>query len=309
MTIVLNDGKKYKCAILMATHNGADYLSDQLLSIQSQDNVECTVFYSDDCSNDATISILTSFGATPLSDEPLKFGRSSKNFLWAIANFHKGKDYDYIFLSDQDDIWLPNKCFSAIEKMQTNNMQCYSSGYYRWIQSKNKITFVNKFYQQNAIDFLFRSPGPGFTYCFRADAYAKLTECVTYNYERMAQSMWHDWLLYALSRKLRLSWIIDTNAYALYRQHENNETGQAILLSDYIDRLLFLLNGKYRQEIMKLPGLEQHTKICSALTNFTLADRIYLISKIPLMRSSFTDRFALLLWLMFEHRLLRASDD
>lgn len=291
---------RYNCAVLLATHNGEKYLTEQLLSIQSQVGVDCTVFYSDDNSTDSTIDILKTFGATPISTQNLHFGRSSKNFLWSIANFSNSMNFDYVFLADQDDIWLPTKCVSAIHKLCSENMDCYSGSYYRWVPFKQKIKYVNKFYVQNTVDYLFRSPGPGFTYCFSKAGYRKLSNHISSCWQQRKNHMWHDWYLYALARQLNLSWFIDKKAHSLYRQHESNETGQALLLSDYVDRLKFLISGKYRSEILKLPGLTQHQKMSVALQRFKVIDRIYLISKINLMRSRPQDRLALLLWLIFE---------
>ena len=49
-----------------------------------------------------------------------KYGSACENFLNMFMNVDFEK-YDYIALSDQDDIWLPNKLINAIKKINENN--------------------------------------------------------------------------------------------------------------------------------------------------------------------------------------------
>lgn len=291
--------KRYNCAIIIATHNGGMFLHDQLGSIQAQVGVDCTIFYSDDSSKDSSREILKAYGARSLSRRGMTFGRASNNFLWAIYNFPDYENFDYVFLADQDDIWLPTKCLSAINKLRVLKKDCYSGSYYRWEPYKCKLVYVNKSYNQNEVDYLFRSPGPGFTYCFSSKAFASVQRAVQSSAIDTSSYMWHDWYLYALARELRLSWFVDSAPYTLYRQHANNETGQALQLTDYFERLRFVLCGKYRAEVLKLPGHTLNCKTSQALHRFNVFDRVYLLSKVHLMRSRFLDRAALVIWLLF----------
>lgn len=95
-----------KCSVCVTTHNGSKYIKDQIISILSQLNKEDEVIISDDSSTDNTIEILKS-----IKDHRIKL-YTNNNFFHHTLNFEfaisKAKG-DYIFLSDQDDIWLPNK--------------------------------------------------------------------------------------------------------------------------------------------------------------------------------------------------------
>jgi glycosyltransferase involved in cell wall biosynthesis len=110
----------------MATYNGEKYLEEQVKSILPQLDSDDELVVSDDGSTDNTIKILESFNDKRIkifyhdkksvkipfylsSTSADKFYLAARNFENALA---KAKG-DYIFLSDQDDIWLPNK----IEKM------------------------------------------------------------------------------------------------------------------------------------------------------------------------------------------------
>ncbi len=84
-------------------------MSEQLTSFTRQTHLPDELIICDDCSNDATIEIVENFARTaPFSVSvhvnEMNLG-STKNFERAIA-LCAG---DLIFLSDQDDVWLPAK--------------------------------------------------------------------------------------------------------------------------------------------------------------------------------------------------------
>ncbi len=93
-------------SVCMATYNGEMFIKPQLESILAQLNTDDEVIISDDGSTDQTISILES-----IDDERIKIyhNRGEKGFCGNFENALKLAKGDYIFLSDQDDIWLPGK--------------------------------------------------------------------------------------------------------------------------------------------------------------------------------------------------------
>jgi glycosyltransferase involved in cell wall biosynthesis len=104
-------------SVCIATYNGGKYIKEQIESILIQLSVEDEIIISDDHSTDNTIEIISSFMDPRIkifihekSNNPYKRIFSvifsiSKN----IENALQHCSGDYIFLSDQDDIWLPNK--------------------------------------------------------------------------------------------------------------------------------------------------------------------------------------------------------
>ena len=93
----------------MCTYNGARYLREQLDSMAAQTRLPDELTICDDCSTDATREIITEFArsdsfAVHFHINERNLG-STKNFERAIG-LCKG---DYIALSDQDDVWLPDK--------------------------------------------------------------------------------------------------------------------------------------------------------------------------------------------------------
>ncbi len=115
-------------SVAMATYNGGKYLKEQLDSIYNQDLKPDEVVVSDDGSKDNTLEILEEYHkkyGLIYSVNPGEHGVNC-NFYRAISLCSK----DVIAISDQDDIWLPNKLSTSISKLnEIDNGQpaCVSS--------------------------------------------------------------------------------------------------------------------------------------------------------------------------------------
>jgi len=92
-------------SVCLATFNGDKYIKEQLDSILSQLGENDEVIVADDGSSDNTILIIESYEDSRIKIYKNSFQNLILNFEFAL-NKAKG---DYIFLSDQDDVWLPNK--------------------------------------------------------------------------------------------------------------------------------------------------------------------------------------------------------
>ncbi len=96
-------------SIALATYNGSAYLMEQLESFVRQKRLPDELVASDDASTDNTVAILEDFkGRAPFD---VRISRNEKN-LGITRNFEKAISIcrgDFIFLSDQDDVWLPEK--------------------------------------------------------------------------------------------------------------------------------------------------------------------------------------------------------
>jgi glycosyltransferase involved in cell wall biosynthesis len=105
-----------KISIALCTYNGAQFLQEQLESIAFQTRIPDEVIICDDLSNDNTLEILKNF-ASKVSF-PVRVFLNEQN-LGSSKNFEKAIKLctgDIIFLSDQDDVWHPEK-LEKIEKM------------------------------------------------------------------------------------------------------------------------------------------------------------------------------------------------
>lgn len=109
-----------KTSVAMCTYNGEKYIKAQLESILNQTIAIDEIIICDDGSSDNTIEIIAKFQAEnpnkiSLYRNPVNLG-SNKNFEKAIS-ICTG---DYIFLSDQDDVWKTNKAEKIIQRFIEN---------------------------------------------------------------------------------------------------------------------------------------------------------------------------------------------
>jgi glycosyltransferase involved in cell wall biosynthesis len=107
-------------SICIATYNGEKYIHEQLSSILSQINIDDEVIISDDNSTDNTIQIINS-----INDPRIKLINGGfHNFTFNFENAIKQAKGEYIFLADQDDVWLPNKYKTTLNALKTYDLVC-----------------------------------------------------------------------------------------------------------------------------------------------------------------------------------------
>jgi glycosyltransferase involved in cell wall biosynthesis len=106
-------------SVCMASYNGEEFITEQVESILKQLNPEDELIISDDTSTDDTINIIKRF-----KDKRIKL-LTNNSFRNPITNFQNALRHasgDFIFLSDQDDIWLDGKYIQMIELLNTYNL-------------------------------------------------------------------------------------------------------------------------------------------------------------------------------------------
>jgi glycosyltransferase involved in cell wall biosynthesis len=107
-----------RVSIVMATCNGARYLRQQLDSFVDQTRMPDDLVVCDDASTDETMTILHAFAKDAPFEVRLLENAVRQGF---VANFDRVLSHctgDIVFLSDQDDVWLPEKLQAIIETMQ-----------------------------------------------------------------------------------------------------------------------------------------------------------------------------------------------
>ena len=113
-----------KIAVLMPVYNGERFLKKQISSIFNQKDVKVTIFVSIDKSTDNSLELIKSlkkqFNSIEIFSENLRHGSPTKNYFHLISNFRL-RDFDYISLSDQDDIWYPNKLSKSVGILKKKN--------------------------------------------------------------------------------------------------------------------------------------------------------------------------------------------
>lgn len=107
--------------VVMSTYNGEKYLREQIDSILSQKNVDVNIYIRDDGSLDGSRDIISSYEGNPKIN--YDFGENKgfvKSFMTALNSCGNA---DYYAFSDQDDVWLDNKLFTAISMLEKEDSQ------------------------------------------------------------------------------------------------------------------------------------------------------------------------------------------
>lgn len=109
-----------KVSIAMATYNGAQYIHAQLQSFIEQTRLPDELIISDDCSTDRTQAIIREFAEVA----PFKVElHCNKENLGYCGNFNEAlmkTNGDLVFLSDQDDVWFPEKIEHMLSIAESN---------------------------------------------------------------------------------------------------------------------------------------------------------------------------------------------
>lgn len=106
-----------KVSVAMATYNGEKYIYEQIKTILDNLLEMDELVISDDGSRDKTIEIIKSF-----KDDRIKLIEGPKKGL--KQNFNNAIEHtigEYIFLTDQDDIWMPNKVNTVLDAFKNSN--------------------------------------------------------------------------------------------------------------------------------------------------------------------------------------------
>lgn len=123
-----------KVSVCIATYNGEKYIKEQIDSILCQLSSEDEIVISDDGSSDNTLDIIYKYNDSRIKVYHLvseivpdsvqnRFKRATLNFENALKHA-KG---DYFFLSDQDDVWCPNKIKLCLPYLKEYDLLVHSS--------------------------------------------------------------------------------------------------------------------------------------------------------------------------------------
>ncbi len=214
--------------VLLATYNGEKYLTEQIESILNQTYRNIRILISDDCSKDNTREIIKEYQ----KKDSRIHAYFQENNLGYIKNFEfliKQVESNMFMLSDQDDVWLPEKIEKTAEVMKRENadlvfgdlevvdenLKTINPSFNEYMLLKRKINKCIKNYKVNYL-------------------YNCVTGCTT-----LIKSKWiekilpipsnsryvpHDyWIGIMIALEGKLAYV--EKPYIKYRQHGNNQIG------------------------------------------------------------------------------------
>ncbi len=214
--------------ILLATYNGEKYIKEQIDSILSQTYKNIRLIISDDCSKDSTTEILKEYEK---QDDRIKLYIQQKN-LGVVKNIEfllKQVEDNYYMLSDQDDVWLPQKVEKSLEKLQEENADLVF-GDLEVVDKELKTIYpsfgdfmllnkkINKYINSNKLNYLYNCV-TGCTVLARKETIKRILPL-----PQKSKYLIHDhWIGLMASIYGKVAYIPEK--YIKYRQHGNNQVG------------------------------------------------------------------------------------
>lgn len=242
--------------VLMAVRNGAPDLPAQLDSLRRQTDVDWQLIASDDGSTDASPSLLQSFAATAPAQIIAGPGCGFvQNFLALLLRAPASRA---VALSDQDDVWFPDKLARALAQLNAlpaDRPALYCSRRLNWQPESDRRQLSRSYPHPPAFaNALVENIASGNTIVMNAAA-AKLA-CDT---AAAAKSVaFHDWWLYLLISGAGGTVIHDPVPSLLYRQHAQSVLGQGEGFLARIRVRRGVLAGSYSERIeQNLQALQQ----------------------------------------------------
>ncbi|AMC01356.1 Spore coat polysaccharide biosynthesis protein spsA [Aerococcus viridans] len=127
-------------SVALATYNGELYLKEQIESIIGQLEEDDELIISDDGSTDSTIEIISTY----LNDKRVKlYSNNEKGVIKNFENAIRKTKNNIIVLSDQDDVWLPNKAKTIKDVFSRNNTKLLVSAAKYVDSDLNEINSMN----------------------------------------------------------------------------------------------------------------------------------------------------------------------
>ncbi|WP_342330329.1 glycosyltransferase family 2 protein [Pedobacter sp. FW305-3-2-15-E-R2A2] len=106
-------------SVCIASYNGEKYIKEQLSSILVQLGSHDEIIVSDDGSSDHTLKIIEEFDDQRIKVVLNKLKKGVTHNFENALNHAKG---DILFLSDQDDVWLPGKVELSVNELKVYDL-------------------------------------------------------------------------------------------------------------------------------------------------------------------------------------------
>lgn len=248
--------RRLKVLVLLASHNGAPWIVEQIDSILAQEGVDVRLVVRDDCSTDETRAKIAPFlrhCPVSLTCGDVPTGSAAQNY-FNLMRDNPADDVDFIALSDQDDNWNADKLLRACRQLDLDRCAGYSSATVA-VWPGGRSTILTQPSRATPSDFLFGGIGQGCTFVLSRGFYARAREFLARNPDITKDIHYHDWALYALARTWQAPWIFDPTPSVRYRQHDRNDTGARGSLRGLRKRLGLIRNGWFAAQLRAIAAL------------------------------------------------------
>lgn len=204
--------------VMLSSYNGMKFIGDQIDSIVNQNDVNVSINIRDDGSSDGTTSILEKYTTSNLTWYTGPNLRPARSFMHLLEN---SSDYEYYSFSDQDDIWLPDKLSSAVNRLkQFDDVPALYFSQTKLVDEKLNDLPTDVINPDCSIEeSLFETFATGCTFVIN-----KKLRDVVLRYKPAYISM-HDYWIYRICISVGGVIYFDPNAHILYRQHADNVIG------------------------------------------------------------------------------------
>lgn len=199
-------------SVCIATYNGEEFILKQIQSILSQIKSNDEIIISDDGSVDSTLKIIEE-----IADDRIKVFKN-ENINGPIGNFEnalRNSSGEIIFLSDQDDEWLPGKLESHLNMHKEYDLVISDA------IIVNKINNVTK-----SSYFLERNSKSGILHNLKKNCYIGC--CMSFNRKILNYSIpfpakihMHDWWIGIVAEAFGNVYFLN-EPFLKYRRHTNN---------------------------------------------------------------------------------------
>lgn len=214
--------------ILMCTYNGEEFIEQQIQSILNQTHKEFKLIIIDDISTDKTVEIIQKM---MLQDKRIIFHQNTKN-LGYFNNFLSGLDYvtaDYLFFSDQDDVWLAHKIEHQLADLMQDDkdvLMNFSNSYLLYDEVNSQTTYLTKrdkdkikTYYNSSIELALRNIVAGHTILIRANQIPAIKESMSKLADK--KQLYFDYVLTLILLDLGRIKYLD-QSFVYFRQHTNS---------------------------------------------------------------------------------------
>ena len=234
--------------IVMAVYNGAAYLGQQLDSLAAQTEAGWDLIASDDGSGDGSLEILAARAQdwqgrhrlTVLSGPRQGFVR---NFFHALRHVPPGTAW--VALSDQDDVWFPEKLTRAqvaLSRLPASQPALYCARSLICDAALRPLHPSRPFQRPAGFaNALVQSVGGGNTMMLNRAA----LDLVRAALDEAGDAAAHDWWLYQIITACGGTIVQDPDPVLFYRQHGGNAIGTNTTLRGWIYRALFIMGRRF----------------------------------------------------------------